>query len=350
MTIDERIKAQTGPPSIKSRQSDSSVLTTPSLVHSEVSTSASDSPASFVSSNSIDMYKANLPLRPIQDPNTMEFALPPDVRQKALDRVGSPPASPVTKRTSIDLAVGRALTPPMFSILVVSSQKYSRIAISHHIKTILPKTIPNQITIANEFDECKNLVAGDDPVVFTHIVVNLQDVKEIVFLVSKVLNSAMHSITTLVILTTPMQRTAIIESDLDMFDKMGGKVQFIYKPIKPSRLGVIFDPTKERDASKDRYRHTAQQVVESQKAVFSDMEKEVGNKGHRVLLVEDNPVNQKVLLRFLGRVGMDVETASDGEECVQKVLNAKPGYYGLILVRFHIHIHIHMITEYCSLT
>ena len=56
------------------------------------------------------------------------------------------------------------------------------------------------------------------------------------------------------------------------------------------------------------------------------------NKGYRVLLVEDNRVNQKVLLRFLARVGLEVETASDGEECVEKVFQHEPGHYGLILV------------------
>jgi CheY-like chemotaxis protein len=112
-------------------------------------------------------------------------------------------------------------------------------------------------------------------------------------------------------------------------------LQFIYKPIKPSRFGDIFDPTKERDASMDRYRDSAQQVVETQKRAFSRLEHEVGNKGYKVLLVEDNSVNQKVLLRFLDKVGLQVETASDGEECVEKVFSKKPGHYGLILCDLH---------------
>jgi CheY-like chemotaxis protein len=116
---------------------------------------------------------------------------------------------------------------------------------------------------------------------------------------------------------------------------MSLRLQFIYKPIKPSRFGVIFDPANERDASTDRNRDSAQQVVESQKRVFSQMEKEVGNKGYRVLLVEDNRVNQKVLLRFLARVGLEVETASDGEECVERVFEHEPGHYGLILCDLH---------------
>jgi len=34
-------------------------------------------------------------------------------------------------------------------------------------------------------------------------------------------------------------------------------------------------------------------------------------------------------------VGLEVETASDGEECVEKVFSHEPGYYGLILCDLH---------------
>ena len=40
----------------------------------------------------------------------------------------------------------------------------------------------------------------------------------------------------------------------------------------------------------------------------------------------------QVLLRFLSRVGLEVETASDGEECVSKVFSNRSSYYALILV------------------
>jgi len=46
----------------------------------------------------------------------------------------------------IDSELGRAISPSMFSILIVSEQYYSRVAIAHHIKVTLPKGIPNQIT------------------------------------------------------------------------------------------------------------------------------------------------------------------------------------------------------------
>jgi len=62
------------------------------------------------------------------------------------------------------------------------------------------------------------------------------------------------------------------------------------------------------------------------------MERRLGGKGYRVLLVEDNPVNQKVLCKYLKRVGVEVEVAGDGEECTQLVLEKGWGYYSLILV------------------
>lgn len=275
------------------------------------------------------------------DPVSMRLALPTEAQQKY--KAYTPPASTATpseteasvkKMPSVDSELGRAVTPPMFSILIVSEQHYSRIAIAHHIKITLPKNIPNQITTASKYDECKSLIGGDDPVVFTHIVVNLQEHTEIIALIDQILGSSIHSLTTMLVLTNPTQRTAVMQGAPQNCEHMGQRLQFIYKPIKPSRFGVIFDPANERDASMDRNRDSAQQVVETQKRVFSQMEQEVGNRGHRVLLVEDNTVNQKVLLRFLARVGLEVDTASDGEECVEKVFSQNPGHYGLILVCF----------------
>jgi hypothetical protein len=196
----------------------------------------------------------------------------------------------------------------------------------------LPKGVPNTITTVSKFTECKELISGDDPVVFTHLVINLSEHLEIIELIALILGSSIHSQTTMLVLTNPNRGAAILQDATQQCKHMGSKLQFIYKPIKPSRFGVIFDPANERDASMDRNRDSAHQVVESQKRVFSQMEKEVGNRGHRVLLVEDNRVNQKVLLRFLDKVGLDVETASDGEECVGKVFDQEPGHYGLILV------------------
>lgn len=48
--------------------------------------------------------------------------------------------------------------------------------------------------------------------------------------------------------------------------------------------------------------------------------------------MEDNVVNQKVLLKYLSKVGIDVELALDGVECTEKVFSQPHSFYSLILV------------------
>ena len=46
----------------------------------------------------------------------------------------------------------------------------------------------------------------------------------------------------------------------------------------------------DNESSTDRNQDTAQQVVVSQKLVFEELKTRLGDKGHRVLLVEDNKI------------------------------------------------------------
>ncbi|KAF3925497.1 hypothetical protein AA313_de0204221 [Arthrobotrys entomopaga] len=329
-----------------SRQlSDMTCESPPTLVNSpgtpESTVASSVGGGSFPPALSTDGQRALAhPVPSAQDPSSMRFSLPTEIQEKVDRAQQSPEASPTKRKTELNCATEGAIksrgtsSPSLLSILIVSFMPLSRKAIESHIRTVLPKTIPYEITVVEDFEEGMKLLV-DGGRVFSHIVVNLPEYNQVATITRQICNDERHASTTMVILTTPIHRTAIIEENQPLYDKMGARVQFIYKPIKPSRLSVIFDPEKECDASMDRYRHTAQQVVESQKAVFSRMEKEVGHKGHKVLLVEDNLVNQKVLLRFLGRIGVAVETATDGEECVGKVLEMGVGYYSLILCDLH---------------
>ncbi|KAH0558497.1 hypothetical protein GP486_004847 [Trichoglossum hirsutum] len=279
-------------------------------------------------------------LASIQDDSTIQLAIPPTGTQRETGTPSSPsselsvnPSWPVvTPRNS------RNLYPPVYSILVLSEQPYSREATTRHIATTLPKGILHQITPSGSFVECQRIIGGEDPVIFTHVIVSLSDADEIISLIHQIFQSAAHVLTSIVILSDPLQRAEILqlapEYDFDKLHK-DKRVQFVYKPIKPSRFAAIFDPELERDLSTDRNRSSAERVAESQKQVFVDMERNVGNKGHRVLLVEDNPVNRKVLLKFLGKVGLRVETAVDGMECTDKVFYKPPGYYSLVLCDLH---------------
>lgn len=225
--------------------------------------------------------------------------------------------------------------PPMFSILIICPQEYSREATTRHIEMTLPKDVPHQITALRSAQEAEQLIGRDDPVIFTHIIINLASVQEILHLVEEINKSNIIERTSLVILSDSIQRQDLTKlvADTNQDDLVSdSRVTYVYKPVKPSRLAVIFDPGKEGAASFDRNRSSAQRLVEDQKKSYQEVEKRMGNKGYKVLLVEDNLVNQKVLHKYLTKVGLEVELAVDGEECTNKVFTHTHGFYSLILV------------------
>ncbi len=58
-------------------------------------------------------------------------------------------------------------------------------------------------------------------------------------------------------------------------------------------------------------------------------------KGRRVLLVEDNALNQMVAQAFLQQVEVEVTTVGDGAQAVDMVLRSKPGDFDAILMDMH---------------
>ena len=225
--------------------------------------------------------------------------------------------------------------PPMYSILIICPQLHSREATTKHIEMTLPKDVPHQITPISSASEAQKLIGGDDPVVFTHVVINLPSPDEIIGLVDQLQKSTTLQKTHILVLSDSVQRQAVMKLAAGTrYEELLSeqRVTYIYKPVKPSRFAVIFDPGKERDLSIDRNRSTAQRIVETQKQTYVSMEKRLGGKGYKVLLVEDNPVNQKVLQKYLRKVGVEVDVAVDGVECTDKVFAHHHGYYALILV------------------
>lgn len=266
-----------------------------------------------------------------QDLSQMKFEMPTPNKSPNKSSSGTTP----TPGKELTAGEYNDFRPPMYSILVICPQTLSREATTKHIEMTLPKDIPHQITALGSVEEAKALIGGEDPVVFTHVVVNLPSPGEIISLMDEIMHSTMVDQATIVILSDSVQRQAVLKQVVgtkhqDVLSE--DKVTYIYKPVKPSRFAVIFDPAGERDYSIDRNRSTAQRLVEDQKASYQEMEKKMGNRGYKVLLVEDNPVNQKVLQKYLKKVGVAVELAVDGVECTETVFSKKPGYYALILV------------------
>ncbi len=57
--------------------------------------------------------------------------------------------------------------------------------------------------------------------------------------------------------------------------------------------------------------------------------------GRRVLLAEDNVINQKVACGILGRVGIETDVADDGDMAVHMFESAPPGTYCVVLMDIH---------------
>ena len=71
-------------------------------------------------------------------------------------------------------------------------------------------------------------------------------------------------------------------------------------------------------------------TIKQQSAVSE--EEQYGFSGKRLLLAEDNALNQEIAVEILKGMGFAVDVASDGEEAVRLVRDSKPGQYDLILM------------------
>ena len=107
--------------------------------------------------------------------------------------------------------------------------------------------------------------------------------------------------------------------DIEKEAKEAGVTAFCSKPLFMSELrGVLAQPFSEyQDDKSDQ---------ENESASMPDF------SGKRVLLAEDNELNQILAENILTSVGLDVDIASDGTEAVEKVKSANPGYYDVILM------------------
>ena len=54
--------------------------------------------------------------------------------------------------------------------------------------------------------------------------------------------------------------------------------------------------------------------------------------GKRILLVEDNEINQEIETEILQGIGFLIETATDGSIAVDKLAHSEPGYFSLVLM------------------
>ena len=178
------------------------------------------------------------------------------------------------------------------------------------------------------------MLTGPESFVFSHLVLIFNDTEPILTLVNAVLELPTRSTSVVIACDTILRRDLIARNPQLDFEQLqkDQRIQFIQKPLKPSRLAPVFDPEKSRELSTDHNLNSAQQIALSQKKVFDEMTRRLGNKDIKVLLVEDNRINQMVMLKLLKRVQVAVETCFDGVQATDKVLAKPAGYFSIILV------------------
>ncbi|KAL5606667.1 hypothetical protein BROUX41_003064 [Berkeleyomyces rouxiae] len=257
--------------------------------------------------------------------------LPSDQKDNPGPQTSATPPPPI--------AINRvSVSPPQtYSILIVCPQDHSREATSQHIEMTLPKDLPHTIRALPSADAVLEMVATQNPGPFTHVVLNVGAAVNVVSTMNQIDTLNCISKSTIIALCDTVQRQALMRLPLEEQPRLirTGKISFINKPLRPSRLATIFDPDCQRDFSIDRNRSSAEQQWETQRAHYSEVGKIIGNRGHRVLLVEDNPINRKVLTKFLQKMGVDAEVAVDGQECTEKIMTRPQGHYHMVLCDLH---------------
>jgi CheY-like chemotaxis protein len=108
-------------------------------------------------------------------------------------------------------------------------------------------------------------------------------------------------------------------SDIEQEALAAGVNAFIEKPLFKSRLTHVLKEV------------LGAEQVEEKKAELKHLQKH-NCSGKRVLLVEDNEINIEVAQEILGIAGLEVETAGNGKEAVERVTEKPAGYYDLIFM------------------
>ncbi len=109
--------------------------------------------------------------------------------------------------------------------------------------------------------------------------------------------------------------TAYDWSDIEAEAKEAGVTAFCSKPLFLSELReVLTAPYKEMEAQEEQ---------DSSVRLLA---------GKKVLLVEDNELNQEIALTVLEEAGLIVDTADDGTEAVEAIQTAQAGAYDIILM------------------
>lgn len=191
--------------------------------------------------------------------------------------MGSPPTSPQGP----------------FSIVILCPLDNTRKATKQHIEAVVPYEIPFTIKTLPDIDEWKDMMQPGSGFPCTHLVLNLPATDDILETIQHVSETEPNTVPVVVIISDLYQKRQI-STRVKELAATGKHVFIVPKPVKPSAFSTIFDPDSKRELSKDRNQDMAREINNNFKTVSKMVKEVLGNKGYRILLVEDDETNRDV--------------------------------------------------------
>jgi CheY-like chemotaxis protein len=107
---------------------------------------------------------------------------------------------------------------------------------------------------------------------------------------------------------------------------------FLTKPLQRKKLFQMIERIMGERQEKGEKEEAARQKIMAKYSVREDMKHSV-----RVLLAEDNPVNQKLAKMVLTKAGYQVEVANNGQEAVENITSSPDDFEdSVLLFLFHL--------------
>lgn len=181
-----------------------------------------------------------------------------------------------------------------FSIVILCPLDNTRKATKQHIEKVVPHEIEFTITTLPDVDEWKDMTQGGHEKC-THLVLNLPATDDILEVIQHMADVDSNTAPVIVIISDLYQKRQI-STRVKELAATGKQVFIVPKPVKPSAFSTIFDPDSKRELSKDRNQDMAREINNNFKTVSKMVKEVLGNKGYRILLVEDDETNRDVCL------------------------------------------------------
>lgn len=310
-------------------------IASPAAISPAIRSSGSSDPSITSASNAVvSSSMSSIPTPESSGPAGAQVPVITAERQAQAEKAMA--AMPSVRRTSSEITRGPAALPASmahpttYSIVVICPAEHARAAIRQHIEQVVPHQIAVNVTAVADIGTFSALVSGPTSLSFTHIVLDLPHSSDIMLFMRQMTQFTATVIPSLVVITDHYQKRDILE-DFNRLIAAGRRAYLVHKPVKPSVFAMIFDPAQLRYLSKDRVRDMAQTSSDDFKNIAETVKRTVGNRAFRLLLVEDSDVNRMVIMRYLKKVELTCDEATNGLEATDKVLARPHGYYSLII-------------------